>query len=260
MAQRTSKDVSFCTRRVVRRQRRVWSRRTSSWDHHGSGGLAKVTAAALTAAAVGLGDRVLDIGSGQGQLSLPLASAGAVVTAVDVSPAMIAALQAKAQAAGQESLQAMAMPAEELVLPTASFDVIVSSYALHHLRDADKVRLVFSAFAWLRPGGRLIIADMMFGRGGSERDRRIIRQKLWALARKGPGGWWRVAKNAGRYLFRVHERPVSMDTWTRMLRDAGFVHIDAAGIVAEAGLVTAARPEAGVAATAVPARPGGRAA
>lgn len=256
MAQRASKALSFFTRRVVRRQRRVWSRRSSSWDHHGSEGLTKVTAAALAAAAVRPGDRVLDIGSGQGQLSLPLASAGAVVTAVDVSPAMIAELRSRAQAAGLADLRAMAMPAEELVLPMASFDVIVSSYALHHLRDADKARLVFSAFAWLRPGGRLIIADMMFGRGGSERDREIIRQKLGALVRKGPGGWWRVAKNAGRYLFRVHERPVSMDTWTRMLRDAGFASIAAAGIVAEAGLVTAARPGSGAGAASVPAQVG----
>lgn len=259
MAQRTTRAVSFFTRSVVRRQRRVWSRRSSSWDHHGSEGLTKVTAAALAAAAVRPGDRVLDIGSGQGQLSLPLASAGAVVTAVDVSPAMIAVLRSRAGAAGLVNLRAMAAPAEELAVPPASFDVIISSYALHHLRDSDKARLIFSAFAWLRPGGKLIIADMMFGRGGSERDREIIRQKLVALARKGPGGWWRVAKNAGRYLFRVHERPVSMDTWTGMLHDAGFGHITARSIVAEAGLVTAARPVSGAGAAGVRAQVGGRA-
>ena len=259
MAQRGSKAASFSTRRVVRRQRRVWSRRSGSWDHHGSGGLGKVTAAALAAAVVRPGDRVLDIGCGQGQLSLPLASGGAVVTAVDVSPAMIAALRSRAEAAGLASLQAMAMPAEELVLPAASFDVIVSSYALHHLRDADKARLVISAHAWLRPGGRLIIADMMFGRGGSGRDREIIRQKLGALLRKGPGGWWRVAKNAGRYLFRVHERPVSMGTWSRMMCDAGFACITATGIVAEAGLITATRPGPTVDTAPVPASAGGQA-
>ena len=56
---------------------------------------------------------------------------------------------------------------------------------------------------WLRPGGRLIVADMMFGRGGTSEDRAIIRSKVCALARKGIGGWWRIAKNSYRYLVRV---------------------------------------------------------
>ena len=38
------------------------------------------------------------------------------------------------------------MPIEELVLPAQSVDIVVSSYALHHLRDADKARLVLSAY------------------------------------------------------------------------------------------------------------------
>ena len=86
---------------------------------------------------------------------------------------------------------------------------------------------------------------MMFGRGGTARDRAIIRTKLRALARKGPGGWWRIAKNAGRYLLRVQERPISMSAWTASLTDAGFTGITASAIVAEAGLVTAHRPGPG---------------
>jgi hypothetical protein len=43
-----------------------------------------------------------------------------------------------------------------------------------------------------------VIADMMLGRGSSARDREIIRAKIGTLARRGPGGWWRVAKNAVR--------------------------------------------------------------
>jgi hypothetical protein len=64
-----------------------------------------------------------------------------------------------------------------------------------------------------------------------------------ALARKGPGGWWRIAKNAARYLLRVQERPVSMSRWTAMLSAAGFAEVTAATIRAEAGLVTGRRPE-----------------
>ena len=87
-------------------------------------------------------------------------------------------------------------------LRPASTDLVVSSYALHHLADADKRALVARSAQWLRPGGRLVIGDMMFGRGASPRDRDILRQKVVALAAKGPGGWWRIAKNLARYGLR----------------------------------------------------------
>jgi 2-polyprenyl-3-methyl-5-hydroxy-6-metoxy-1,4-benzoquinol methylase len=245
--------ASYATAHAVRRQRRVWSGRVASWDQHGSAGLAAVTAAVLAAAGPGPEDQVVDLGCGTGQLSLPLARQGARVLAVDVSSAMVRQLQAEARQRGVTSLDALAMPVEELVLPAGSVDLVVSSYALHHLRDADKARLVAAACGWLRPGGRMIIADMMIGRGGSSRDRAIIRSKVAALARKGPGGWWRIAKNAVRYLLRVQERPVSMDTWTAMLLGSGFTQVTSATIVAEAGLVTGRRPDR--AGSGLPARP-----
>jgi SAM-dependent methyltransferase len=234
----------FATEHAVRRQRRVWSGRVASWDQHGSAGLTKVTAAILEVAGITPETRVVDLGCGTGQISLPLAGRGAQVLAVDVSPAMIGRLKSEAGRLGVRTLDGLAMPIEEVVLPPESVDLVVSSYALHHLRDADKARLVTAAYGWLRPGGRLVIADMMFGRGVSGRDRAIIRSKVAALARKGPGGWWRIAKNAARYLLRVQERPVSMETWTVLLERSGFAGITASPIVAEAGIVAGHRPDA----------------
>ncbi len=237
--------ADLASRSTARRQRRTWSRRVESWDHHGSAGLSRVTAAVLEAARAGPGTRVVDLGSGNGQISLPLAQRGATVLGVDVSPAMVRSLREQARQAGTATLHALAMPIEELVLPDRSVDLIVSSYALHHLRDADKARLICSAGQWLRPGGRIVLADMMFGRGGSARDREIIKTKLLALVRKGPGGWWRIAKNGVRYLLRIQERPVSADTWISMLTAAGFVRISCEVIVSEACLIEAQRPAAG---------------
>jgi ubiquinone/menaquinone biosynthesis C-methylase UbiE len=233
----------LATQNAARRQRAVWSGRVASWHLHGSAGLAAVTAAVLQAAGAMPGQVAADLGCGTGQLSLPLARAGAEVIAVDVSPAMIRQLTSEARRSGVPNLSGVALPVENLTLPGASVDLVVSSYALHHLRDADKRRLVASAYGWLRPGGRLIVADMMFGRGASSRDRQIIRSKVATLARKGPGGWWRIAKNSVRYLVRVQERPVSMDTWTAILARSGFTEVTARAIVAEAGLVTGRRPE-----------------
>ena len=202
-----------------------------------------MTAAVLGVSGVQPGTRVVDLGCGTGQISLPLASRGAQVLAVDVSAAMIGRLRSEAGRLGVTTLDGLAMPIEEVVLPPHSVDLVVSSYALHHLRDADKARLVTSAYGWLRPGGRLVIADMMFGRGATGRDRAIIRSKVAALARKGPGGWWRIGKNAARYLLRVQERPVSMETWTVLLQGSGFAGVTATAIVAEAGIVAGCRPD-----------------
>jgi SAM-dependent methyltransferase len=201
-----------------------------------------VTSAVVAAAKVRPGEAVLDLGCGTGQISLPLAVQGADVTGIDVSPEMAGRLRAEAERRGLRSVAAMAMPMEKLVLQPGTFDLIVSSYSLHHLRDPDKARLVQACYQWLRPGGRLVIADMMLGRGGSARDREIIRVKVATLATRGPGGWWRIAKNAVRYLVRVQERPISMAAWTRLCETAGFTLIEAFGIVSEAGLVTAWRP------------------
>lgn len=233
----------LATAATVTRQRRVWSRRAANWDHHTSAGLEKVTAAVLAAVRVGPGDRVVDLGCGTGQISLPLAERGAQVLAVDVSPVMIRHLEERADERTVPGLECMTAPIESLALPPGSVDLIVTSYALHHLRDADKARLVAAAWHWLRPGGTLLVADMMFGRGGTSGDRAIIRSKVRALARKGIGGWWRIAKNSFRYLIRVQERPVSVSAWTAMFARAGFTYITASSIVAEAGLVTGRRPD-----------------
>lgn len=228
-------------RGTARWQRLVWSRRARTWDQHASPSLDKVTAAVLGTAKVQPGEAVLDLGCGTGRISLPLASCGADVLAVDVSPAMADKLRAEAKRRRLSSLVAATAPIEKLVLQGDSFDLIVSSYALHHLRDRDKARLVKSAYHWLRPGGRLVIADMMLGRGASPRDREIIRTKVATLVRRGPGGWWRIMKNVVRYLLRVQERPITMAAWSRLLEAAGFSGVGASSIVAEAGLVTGQR-------------------
>jgi 2-polyprenyl-3-methyl-5-hydroxy-6-metoxy-1,4-benzoquinol methylase len=232
----------YATKHAAARQRRVWSGRVATWDHHGSAALGRVTSAMLETTDVSPDTQVVDLGCGTGQISLPLALRGAQVLAVDVSSAMVRRLQSEAGRRGASSVSGLALPIEELVLPQASVDVVVSSYALHHLRDPDKARLVSAAYGWLRPGGRLVVADMMFGRGASRRDRAIIRSKVSALARRGPGGWWRIAKNAGRYMLRLQERPVSMEAWSAMLARSGFVGVTATEIVAEAGLVSGQRP------------------
>jgi ubiquinone/menaquinone biosynthesis C-methylase UbiE len=159
---------------------------------------------------------------------------------------MAESLAERAAEAGLGNVATEVADLKELQLRPASADLLVTNYALHHLVDADKRALVARAVTWLRPGGRFVIADMMFGRGGSQRDREILHQKVIALAAKGPGGWWRIAKNLGRYGLGVgQEHPATPEFWQAAMRDAGFTEVRFEPVVAEAGIVRGLRPPVG---------------
>ncbi|MQA96577.1 MAG: methyltransferase domain-containing protein [Streptosporangiales bacterium] len=77
-----------------------------------------------------------------------------------------------------------------LSLPEASFDVIVSSLAVHDLPGAAARRAaVDEAVRVLRPGGRIAIADVAFTRGYAARLRHhgLVDVRRTGL---GPRGWW----------------------------------------------------------------------
>jgi SAM-dependent methyltransferase len=231
-------------RRNIARQQRFWTRQAVSWDH-GAGnnpGLVKVVATVIAEADADPEARAVDLGCGSGQVTLALAGKVASVLAIDVSQKMIDLLINNARSTGVTNVEGRAVPIEQLDFPPGSVDLVVSNYAFHHLRDADKPKVVQQIFVWLRPGGRFVLGDMMFGRGGDSRDREIIASKLSLLVRKGPGGWWRIAKNGGRYVFRTQERPVSMSAWVAMFERAGFEGVKAVPVVNEAAVVLGTRP------------------
>ena len=93
------------------------------------------------------GERILDIGCGDGVLTKKLVDAGAVVTAVDHSPEMIAA----AQAFGLD-----ARIADATALPFVNeYDAVFTNATLHWVK-AKPEACVASAFRALKPGGRFV--------------------------------------------------------------------------------------------------------
>jgi ubiquinone/menaquinone biosynthesis C-methylase UbiE len=214
------------------------------WHTHvtSATGFDKVRGRLLAIAQPEAADACVDLGAGTGFVTLALAPLVDSVLAVDVSPAMTESLAAHAARAGLSNVRTEVADLRAFRLSAASADLVVSSYALHHLRDEDKRALVAGAARWLHPGGRIVVADMMFGRGATRRDRKILRDKVTTLARRGPAGWWRITKNLARYGLGVgNEHPASPQFWQLALHDAGFTDVRFEPVVAEAGIVSGTR-------------------
>ena len=190
-----------------------------------------------------LTDAVVDIGAGTGLLALGIAPAVRDVTAIDISPAMTSFLRGRAEDLGLDNVEPITATAIDLPLADRSATVIVSNYVYHHLSDADKQRGLAEAFRVLKPGGRIVIGDMMFRPElGDRRSRRVIASKVKGFLKKGPAGFVRLLKNLLRYALGKWEQPADPEWWRRALRRAGFVEVELQPLEHEGGIVSALRP------------------
>ena len=92
------------------------------------------------------GERVLDLGCGDGTLTVQIAARGATVVGVDASADMIAAARARGVDARQVDARHLAFDRE--------FDAVFSNAVLHWIKEADAVAQGVARA--LRPGGRFV--------------------------------------------------------------------------------------------------------
>ncbi len=107
------------------------------------------------------GDAVLDVACGTGDLTMTAqtyAGPTGKVHGIDASPEMIDVAQKKAARRGSPVVFELGL-AEKLSFPDATFDVVISRLAIHHLPDDLKRRAFAEILRVLKPGGRLFIAD-----------------------------------------------------------------------------------------------------
>jgi trans-aconitate methyltransferase len=92
------------------------------------------------------GERILDLGCGDGFLTERLRQSGAALVGVDSSPHMVAA-------AKERGIDARCMSGESLPFDQ-EFDAVFSNAALHWMEDHDAV--LNGVFRSLKPGGRFV--------------------------------------------------------------------------------------------------------
>lgn len=116
------------------------------------------------------GDRILDLGCGDGALTAKLQQSGCDVVGVDASPEMVAAARHLGVDASVVSGDALAFDGE--------FDAVFSNAALHWMLDP--ARVIDGVWRALRPGGRFV-AEM----GGKGNIASIVGALETALASRG---------------------------------------------------------------------------
>jgi arsenite methyltransferase len=150
------------------------------------------------------GETVLDLGSGGGidvLLSARRVGPTGKVYGLDMTDEMLALARENQRRAGATNVEFLRGEIENIPLPDASVDVIISNCVIN--LSTDKDRVLHEAFRVLKPGGRFAVSDV------------VIRGDLPEAVRKSMELW--VGCVAGA----LHE-----SEYVKLLGDAGFADID----------------------------------
>jgi arsenite methyltransferase len=171
------------------------------------------------------GETVLDLGSGGGidvLLSARRVGPTGFAFGLDMTDEMLALAQENKAKAGATNVAFLKGRIEEIPLPAAAVDVVISNCVIN--LAADKSLVLRDAFRVLRPGGRFAVSDVVADGPVPDELRRNMEAWVGCLA-----------------------GALSVDEYTRLLTDAGFadasITITRRYLAAEAGLDVSALPE-----------------
>jgi SAM-dependent methyltransferase len=172
--------------------------------------------------------RVLDLGIGTGYFSARLLAVypKAMVHGVDGAEAMLEVARARLGERDNVTLhRGNFLRLGELFPRPGSFDVVVSSYALHHLSREEKVAVVRRAESLLRPGGWLINADIVVAET-AELERIAQDLRVRGIVERGRGDErFRDHETTRRYLDEMEaeegDRPLTLAEDFGVFREGG---------------------------------------
>ena len=166
--------------------------------------------------------RILELGSGTGNLTVLLAQRypEANIDAVDVSADSLAVCR---QRLGQHRrLEYHTADFRELRFDAGVFDLVISSISIHHLTSSEKQLLFTNIRHWLTPRGIFAYADQHAGATESLYRRHIDNWKAAAMnAGSSPEEWEMWMKHQADHDY--HDTLPQQLAW---LRDAGFDTVD----------------------------------
>lgn len=126
-----------------------WSPTLHQW-------LGKATDVMIEMAGITTGHRVLDVAAGAGEQSITVArkvGPTGYVLATDIAPAILEFAQKMAEEAGLMNIETQVMDGENLTVPDASFDAVISRVGLIYFPDQQ--RALTEMLRVLKPGGKV---------------------------------------------------------------------------------------------------------
>lgn len=116
--------------------------------------------AAVRQAGAAPGRTLLDVCTGTGEIARRAARAGATVTAIDLTPGMLARAQAKA---GRLGVRCELADARALPFTDRAFDAVLLSFALHDMPRPVRLEVLAECAQVAR--GKVVVLDYAFPRG-----------------------------------------------------------------------------------------------
>lgn len=104
-------------------------------------------------------DRVLDVACGPGIVTRAFAPHVAHVTGADITPAMLDTARRLDAEANLKNISRVEADMENLPFPDATFDLVVTRYSFHHLKNPPRALEEMKRVC--RAGGRIVVADVV---------------------------------------------------------------------------------------------------